>query len=300
MNYNKIRNNPKQFQALTSLTIEQFDELYPLFLDKWLSYIQKYTFNGKLRQRKYTPRKEDGLVTDAEKLFFILYFHKHNPIQEALAASFDLEQDMVNKWIHILEPILEKALRNFMPTSNPAQINQHLSENEAYLMDATERPIQRDTYLQEDFYNGKKKMHTIKNLLIATFTGIILFLSPTIEGKTHDKHLAENVHPHIQKKINLLADLAFIGIHTENYQLELPHKKPKNKELTKMQKTQNKLFSRKRVKIENIIAHLKTLRIVKDKNRNYKLGFRNMVMRIACALHNFRLKIGNTNNIIFL
>lgn len=289
MNYNKIRNNPTQFKALTSLTVEQFDEIYPLFVDKWLSYIDKYTFSGKFRQRKYVARQEDGLASHAEKLFFILYYKKNNPLQEALAASFDLKQDMANKWIHVLTPILEKVLKPFAPTSNPQRINAQMLENETYLMDATERPVQRDTYEQEDFYSGKKKMHTVKNLLIISTVGLILYLSPTVIGKTHDKPLAEHISPYIQKKVEILADLAFLGVQTDQYTLQLPHKKPKNKELTKIQKVQNRLLSRKRVKVENAIAHIKTIRIVKDKNRNYKLGFRDTIIKIACALHNFKV-----------
>jgi Helix-turn-helix of DDE superfamily endonuclease len=128
-----------------------------LFLLMWLLYIERYTLSGRLRQRKYSPRQEDGLSTDAEKLFFILYYLKNMPSQEALAASFDLEQDMANKWIHILSPILEKALKKFTTTSKTEQINQELIENQTYIIDATERAVQRDTYQQEEFYSGKKK-----------------------------------------------------------------------------------------------------------------------------------------------
>lgn len=289
MNYNKIRNNPVQFKALTSLNVEDFDELLPLFVSKWRSYIENYTFSGKIRQRKYSPKQEDGLITDAEKLFFILYYQKNNPLQEALAASFDLKQDMANKWVHVLTPLLAKALKNFTPTSDAHKVNEQMHENETYLMDATERPVQRDTYEQEEFYSGKKKMHTIKNLLITATTGLILYLSPTVVGKTHDKPLADVVSPYIQKKVEILADLAFMGVKTDKYVLKLPHKKPRNKDLSKIQKVQNRLQSRIRVKVENAIAHLKTLRIVKDKNRNTKFGFRDDIMKIACAIHNFRV-----------
>lgn len=75
----------------------------------------------------------------------------------------------------------------------------------------------------------------------------------------------------------------------------VPHKKPRNtktekRELTKEQKDFNKELSKKRVKVENVLAHVKILRIVKDKNRNYRFGFRENLMKTACGLHNFRQK----------
>lgn len=53
-------------------------------------------------------------------------------------------------------------------------------------------------------------------------------------------------------------------------------------------KDENQQLASRRVKVENVLAHIKILRIVKERNRNYKLGFRATIIRIACALHNFR------------
>jgi len=81
-------------KALTSLALEEFEALLPKFEARWNNYIQKYTFDGKPRFNKYSPKSEKGLLSIEEKLFFILIFHKQNPTQEFLAFSFDIEQDM--------------------------------------------------------------------------------------------------------------------------------------------------------------------------------------------------------------
>jgi hypothetical protein len=297
LNYKKISNNPKQFKALTSLSIEEFDELLSVFSAEWTYFIEKYNLDGSLRLRKYVPKAQAQLATPAEKLFFILYLFKNNPLQEALAASFDLSQDMANKWVHILTAIFEKATKSYKIERSAAKIDHQLSAYDTYIADATERPIQRDSYEQQHFYSGKKKMHTLKNLLIISLSGLILYLSPTVEGKCHDKPLGEALA--ISKPITLLADLAFYGFKPTEFSLFLPHKKPKNKELTKIQKTQNKLLSRERVKVEHVLAHVKVLRIIKDKNRNYKLHFRDTIMNLACRLHNFRLKHRITRNTFY-
>ncbi|WP_426580205.1 transposase family protein [Leptospira interrogans serovar Szwajizak] len=50
------------------------------------------------------------------------------------------------------------------------------------IIDGTERPIRRPTNkdLQKEFYSGKKKKHTIKNLILTNKDKVILFLSNTM------------------------------------------------------------------------------------------------------------------------
>jgi hypothetical protein len=64
--------------------------------------------------------------------------------------------------------------------------------------------------------------------------------------------------------------------------------KSQKRELTQQQKESNQKIARIRVKIENVFAHLKTMRILKDVNRNYKKGFRDLIICTAAALYNFR------------
>jgi hypothetical protein len=52
----------------------------------------------------------------------------------------------------------------------------------------------------------------------------------------------------------------------------------------------NGLISGMRVVVENTIAGVKRCRIVKDVFRNTKQGFSDLVMVVACALHNLRIE----------
>ena len=47
-------------------------------------------------------------------------------------------------------------------------------------------------------------------------------------------------------------------------------------------------MSRVRIVVEHVIAGVKRLRIVKEVFRNTKENFADLVMEIACGLHNFR------------
>jgi hypothetical protein len=52
----------------------------------------------------------------------------------------------------------------------------------------------------------------------------------------------------------------------------------------------NGIIAGARVLVENIIAGVKRCRIVKDVFRNTKEGFSDLVMEVACALHNLRME----------
>jgi hypothetical protein len=51
----------------------------------------------------------------------------------------------------------------------------------------------------------------------------------------------------------------------------------------------NHLCSRARVVVENVLAGVKRGRIVKDVLRLTKIGVSDLVMEIACGLHNLRV-----------
>jgi len=102
------------------MSVEDFDLLLPRFeadrgVGLWDNYIERYTLSGKPCTRKYSSKDQQGLSSSEEKLFFILYALKNNPLQEALAASFSLKQEIAHQWFHPLEVLLNKTLKTFAP-----------------------------------------------------------------------------------------------------------------------------------------------------------------------------------------
>ncbi len=61
------------------------------------------------------------------------------------------------------------------------------------------------------------------------------------------------------------------------------------KELTEIDKFLNRLISRVRIVVENVICGIKRCRIVKDPLRLSKENISDTVMEIACGLHNLRV-----------
>lgn len=139
----------------------------------------------------------------------------------------------------------------------------------------------------------EKKRHTIKHNLICTKNKFILYSSKAYNGATHDKKIAdeEQLVFSKDKKITLNKDTGFQGYEPENVTCVQPTKKPKGAELSPEQKQMNKTISSKRILIEHAIGGVKILRILKDELRIYKEKTRNLIMQIACAIHNLKMNI---------
>jgi hypothetical protein len=63
----------------------------------------------------------------------------------------------------------------------------------------------------------------------------------------------------------------------------------RGKDLTEVDKFFNKLISSVRIVVENVICGVKRCRIVKDILRLTKENISDVVMEIACGLHNLRV-----------
>jgi hypothetical protein len=294
--YDKVKDKPELFLAMTGLTCDEFEQLLPNFEKAWQMYIQKEYINREGRQRQYGGgQHETTLVSIEDKLLFILYYVKVYQLQEILAFEFGMTQSVANKWIQILLGVLRDALdiSGYLAERDPQQLANVLdNEGESdYAIDGTDREIQRpiDSSEQQKYYSGKKKKHTIKNIIIGDIdTQEVVYLSQTYEGKKHDKKIVDEENPTFPEDINLFKDTGFQGYEPENIVSFQPQKKTKGKELTQKEKNNNKLISKIRVAIEHIISGVKRCRIVKDIFRNTKEGLEDLVIEIACGLHNLR------------
>ena len=63
----------------------------------------------------------------------------------------------------------------------------------------------------------------------------------------------------------------------------------RGQELTQIDEFLNKIISRVRIIVENVISGIKRCRIVKDELRLTKENLSDVVMEIACGLHNLRV-----------
>jgi hypothetical protein len=108
-------------------------------------------------------------------------------------------------------------------------------------------------------------------------------------GSVHDKTIADEYPLILPFGSFLKQDLGFVGHSPNNTTIEIPFKKPKNKELTFSQKIYNKLLSSTRIVVEHANSGVKRLKIIKDIVRIHDSWFRDTLISVACALHNFRI-----------
>jgi hypothetical protein len=111
-----------------------------------------------------------------------------------------------------------------------------------------------------------------------------------VEGKEHDKSLADLAGYTFPCGSHLYQDLGFQGFMLDGVTIIQPKKKPRGNELTPPEKAHNRLISSIRIRIEHAIGGVKRYRIVKDRIRLLKDGIRDIIMETCCGLHNFRLQ----------
>ena len=196
LSYNKLKDRPRDFLAVTSLTLEEFQQLLPAFQE---AYEQHYptmlTRTGKPRQRRAGGGAKGVLQSFEDKLLFILVYQKTHPLQTLHALQFAMSQPQANYWIHHLLPVLQRALAALghaperdarrLPTSPLL-----LEGAPATALDGTERRRQRptDAQRQKAHSSGKKKTHTAKNMLrVNELTRKVSYLGPTLAGTIHDQ-----------------------------------------------------------------------------------------------------------------
>jgi len=293
-NYAKLCEKQKQFHALTGYTLEEFHALLSFFQASFLKRMEIYTLEGKKRRkRRYVDYGNSPLPTIEDKLVFILMYLRQATTQDIFGEVYEMPQPVANKWIHVLHPCLNQALG--MTGEKPARQAQELpltpEKGQLFFQDGTERPIQRpqDQEIQGTFYSGKKKRHCVKNNVVVSRQAKIILLTPTCEGKKHDKKIADETGLVLPEESSLCQDTGFQGFALPNVTMIQPKKKPRGKELTPEEKESNRLISRLRIRVEHAIGGVKRYRIVKDQLRVRKDDFRDRVMETCCALHNFRL-----------
>jgi hypothetical protein len=131
----------------------------------------------------------------------------------------------------------------------------------------------------------------VKNVLLINAALIILFLSETYAGSTHDKRIADATPYPLPAGSRLLQDLGFLAFALDQVEIIMPTRQPRGRNRTRAQKAANRRIARRRVRIEHVNSSVKRCHIVRDTSRLRKAGVRDRVMEVCCALHNFRVRL---------
>jgi hypothetical protein len=159
--------------------------------------------------------------------------------------------------------------------------------------DGTERRIERPQDAAEPTRcdRGKKPCHPVNNVLLIHAALMIRLLSDTYAGSTHDQRMADATPSPLPAGRQLRQDLGVLALTLPQVELIMPTKKPRGRKLTQAHKAANRRIARRRVRLEHVNSSVKRCRMVHETNRLRKVGVRELVREVCCALQNFRVRL---------
>jgi Helix-turn-helix of DDE superfamily endonuclease len=125
--FTEVQSRPTEFLDLTSLTLDEFEQLVQPFEDAFQAHMARWRLDGKPRTaRQFSVYKNCPLPTPQDRLFFLLTYLKTYNLQVVQGRLFGMSQSKANKWIHVLLPALQATLRCLGAT--PARSLQALAQ----------------------------------------------------------------------------------------------------------------------------------------------------------------------------
>jgi len=302
--YTALSKNPAVFRRLSGHTLREFDLILDKFKSVYGEDIRRRSNNPK-RKRAWGAGKPSHIKSIEDKLLFILVYMRIYPLLFLQGIIFNLSESNACYWAHTLLPMLDKALgytHKKPERGNGKTLDEILEEfpelkSIGVFVDGMERPIRKpkNKGKNDSFYSGKAKRHTVKNIVIANPDSYIHYLGKTQPGRKSDKTIFDEDKIRgpdsilNKEKIPLGADLGFEGVKIRNVNVVLPNKKPCGRDLTEAQRDQNEALARARIRVENAICGVKRSRSVSDTYRGIKEGFEDILINVACGLHNTRV-----------
>jgi hypothetical protein len=129
-----LQTRPTEVLDLTSLTVDEFQQLIPPFEAAFQAHMADWRLDGKRRPaRRYTTYQNCPLPTPADRLLFILVYLNTYPLQVVQGRLFGMGQSKAHQWLHVLLVVLRVALRarGDAPTRSLADVATRLGMTEA-------------------------------------------------------------------------------------------------------------------------------------------------------------------------
>jgi DDE superfamily endonuclease len=129
-----LQTRPTELLDLTSLTVEEFQQLVPPFEAAFQTHMAEWRLDGQPRTaRRYTTYRNCPLPTPEDRLLFILVYLKTYALQVVQGRLFGMGQSKAHQWIHVLLVVLQATLRTLgdAPTRSLTALAQRIGVAEA-------------------------------------------------------------------------------------------------------------------------------------------------------------------------
>src|SRR6266487_7137973 len=102
LRFTDLQSRPTEFLDLTSLTLEEFQQLVPPFEAALQAHRAAWRLDGTPRTaRRFTVYQNCPLPTPEDRLLFILVSLKTSALQVVQGRLFGMGQSKANQWIHM-------------------------------------------------------------------------------------------------------------------------------------------------------------------------------------------------------
>jgi hypothetical protein len=146
-----IQTRPTEVLDLTSLTLDEFRRLVPVFEGMFQAHMARWRLDGPPRTaRRYTTYKNSPLPTPEDRLLFILVYLNTYPLQVVHGRLCGMGQSKAHQWIYVLLAVLQTTLRMLgdAPSRSLAELARRLgvaeAEATALVVPTTEPPTPAD------------------------------------------------------------------------------------------------------------------------------------------------------------
>jgi hypothetical protein len=318
--YRKLARKPKLFLSVTGMNFHQFQKHLPQFTQVYDKLEgrrkRRVVLTGRQRQRQIGGGAQFANSVP-DRLLMLLFYYRLYLTQEFMTLLFKAEnKSLICRSLQQMRPVFEAVLpvperarqrilsladkeqkRRKKRISSVEEFRQAYPEL-TFIIDGVEQPKRKpsDPKKRKTDYSKRKKRHTLKQIVIATPSGIIVDQSPSVGGRTHDFKVFKDdteARPICEEfkdyRATLYGDSGFDGMAGMNLPVEvrLNERARRNHPLTREQKKLNRLRSSTRTEIEHTFSRRKKYQIASDTYRNRDEDY-DQTMNIIGGLVNLR------------
>lgn len=298
LTYPRLRRHSKMFQSWSGVSLAEFDALYQRLEPAW-TQAEAARLQSRPRQRAVGGGGDYVLDLDT-RLLMVLVWLRHYLTGETLGYLFGVHQSTVSRTISRMLPVLHTLAQADFQWPKPKGPRRSFSEFKQAqpdlfaIFDATEQSVNRpqDDAAARRHFSGKQRRSTCKTSLQVNEDGVIRQVTTTQPGALPDvTHLRQSgLLAQVPTSTIAVADSAYVGLYKDlpDHSVLVPHKAARNHPLLPDHKWANRELAAIRIKVENVLAHLKIFRILSHRFRHDVATVHSLAFTILAALHNRR------------